>query len=103
MPPKKRKASPPRPSLTTRADSYDLLEVVGEGTFSVVRKARRASDAATVAVKRLKTLEQAASRIHDEVMCLRALAGCEHIVRVLDCLGVDGQRDIVMPYFPHLY
>ena len=112
---RKRKASPPAPqsrqppkspaaeSITTPSDHYDLLEAVGSGTFSVVRKARRDSDAATVAVKRLKKLDQAAARIRDEVSCLRALSGCPHIVRLLDChhRKGDNQIDIIMPYFEH--
>ena len=105
VPPSPR-APPPPPSssadtLATPSDKYDLLEVVGEGTFSVVRKARRRSDATTVAVKRLKKLEQAAARIRDEVSCLRALTGCAHIVQLLDCHRADGQIDIIMPYFEH--
>ena len=83
------------------AETYDLLKVVGEGTFSVVHKARRRGDSALVAVKRLKKLEQAATRIRDEVACLRALAGCVHVVCLLDCRKQGGQIDIVMPYFEH--
>ena len=98
---------PPKPfdaerMLVTPEDTYDLLEVVGEGTFSVVHKARRRSDRSSlVAVKRLKQAHQAATRIRDEAGCLHALSGCEHIVQVLDCARTDGQVDIVMPYFEH--
>ena len=43
------------PCVETPADTYDLLEMVGEGTFSIVHKARRRSDGVSlVAVKRLK-------------------------------------------------
>ena len=108
---RKRKASPlPAPStpkiakdvLTTPVDHYELLEVVGEGTFSVVRKARRQSDPQTfVAVKRLRRLEQAAARIRDEVQCLRALRGCDNVAQLLDCHRADGDISIVMPYFEH--
>ena len=110
---KRRRASPPtrersatlpsqlRDTLTTPSEKYELREIVGEGTFSVVRKARRQSDKTVVAVKRLKKLEQAAARVRDEIACLRALSGCEHIVRILDCHRSDGQIDIIMPYFEH--
>lgn len=85
-------------AVETPEDTYDLLDVVGEGTFSIVHKARRRSDGKSlVAVKRLKQMDQAASRIRDEAGCLHALRGCEHIVSVLDCARIDGQVDIVMP------
>ena len=108
-PPKKSPPPPPRSAtrqkrpecIATPLDQYELQEVVGEGTFSVVRKAKRLSDAATVAVKRLKKVDQAASRIRDEISCLRALSGCAQIAELLDCHRADGQVDIVLPYFAH--
>lgn len=84
-------------SLTSASDVYDLLEVVGEGTFSVVRMARARGRGGLVAVKRLKKVEQAASRIRDEVGCLLALRECPHIVDVLDCARDNDQVDIIMP------
>ena len=90
-------------TIETSSDKYDLIQVVGAGTFSIVHKARRQSDPTTVvAVKRLKPLDQAATRIRDEVSCLHALTGCENIVRLLDCRRTsDGQVDIIMPYLEH--
>ena len=77
---------------------YELLDIVGEGTFSVVHRARSRFDSSLRAVKRLKKVEQAATRIRDEVGALFALRGCEHVVTVLDCVRHDdGQIDIVMP------
>ena len=84
--------------VATAATSYELLGVVGEGTFSVVHRARCTADGQLRAVKRLKKVEQAASRIRDEVGCLLALRGCEHVVSILDCVRHDGGHiDIVMP------
>lgn len=88
--------------ISTAADDYALLSIVGEGTFAVVHKARRRSDAALVAVKRLKCLDQAAARIRDEISCLRSLSGCAHTVQLLDCHRADGTWDIVTPYFEHV-
>ena len=77
---------------------YELLDIIGEGTFSVVHRARSRFDRSLRAVKILKKVEQAATRIRDEVGALLALRGCEHVVSVLDCVRHDdGQIDIVMP------
>ena len=88
-------------TIDTPADTYELLTVIGEGTFSVVHKARRKSDHELVAVKRLKKLEQAANRIKQEVACLRSLSGCDNIVSIIDCHKADDVIDIIMPYFEH--
>ena len=87
----------PSSMLQTVLDTYVALDKVGEGTFSTVHKARRESDGSVVAIKRLKKVEQAASRIRDEVGCLFALQGCDHIATILDCWRHNGQVDIVMP------
>ena len=86
---------PPASSSEAR---YELLDIIGEGTFSVVHRARSRFDRSLRAVKILKKVEQAATRIRDEVGALLALRGCEHVVSVLDCVRhEDGQIDIVMP------
>ena len=95
---KRRAADEPtlRTAVCTESEDYELLNVIGEGTFSVVHRAR-ASDGSIVAVKRLKRLEQAAARIRDEVRCLWELQGCEHVVELVDCVRKDGQVDIILP------
>ena len=53
--------------IQTDEDTYDLQEVIGEGTFSVVYKAQPRKDpTATVAIKRLKHNGDCA-RIRDEI------------------------------------
>lgn len=77
---------------------FELIDVIGEGTFSVVYRARSRMNGQLCAVKRLKRMGQAASRIRDEVGCMLALRGCEHVVRVIGCSRDEsGQVDIVMP------
>ena len=97
------KGSPPASGVVeTPVDRYRLLERVGEGTFSVVHKACPSTAPGTqVAVKRLKKVEQAGARIRDEVGCLMALRGCEHVVPIIDCVRDGNHVDIVMPYFEH--
>eukprot|EP00900_Chrysochromulina_parva_P004721 jgi/Chrpa1/1424/Chrysochromulina_OHIO_Genome00003887-RA len=63
---------PPASSSEAR---YELLDIIGEGTFSVVHRARSRFDRSLRAVKILKKVEQAATRIRDEVGALLALRG----------------------------
>ena len=91
------KGSPPASGVVeTPVDRYRLLERVGEGTFSVVHKACPSTAPGTqVAVKRLKKVEQAGARIRDEVGCLMALRGCEHVVPIIDCVCFNGSLSVM--------
>ena len=88
---------PPPPATD---DAYALLDQIGEGTFSVVYKARRRGDNALVAVKRLKAHHMQSVRVRDEAGCLLALARQPnpHIVGICDAvLAADGRVDLVLP------
>jgi serine/threonine protein kinase len=99
----RRKGATPPPAsevLGTGGEEYALLEMIGEGTFSVVHKARRHSDGSLVAVKRLKPCHMQSARVRDEAGALLAL-GIEpnpNVVGVLDAVRCeDGRVDLVMP------
>ena len=103
---RQKQGSPPQvgDEITTELDSYSLLEPIGEGTFSVVFKARakkKDHGHAIVAAKILKDGQSDYSRVHQEYLCLAALKGHENVVEVLDgCC--DGCRiTLLMPYFEH--
>ena len=105
---KRRRAqgSPPQvgDEITTELDSYTLLEPIGEGTFSVVFKARAKKEGtghAIVAAKILKDGQSDYSRVHQEYLCLAALKGHENVVEVLDGCSDGCRITLLMPYFEH--
>ena len=100
--------SPPRvgDEITTELDSYTLLEPIGEGTFSVVFKARATKQGtghAVVAAKILKDGQSDYSRVYKEFQCLAALKGHANVVEVLDGIlhGSQSRITLLMPYFEH--
>jgi cell division control protein 7 len=105
---KRRRAqgSPPQAGdeISTKLDSYTLLEPIGEGTFSVVFKARAKKEGyghAIVAAKILKDGQSDYSRVHQEYLCLAALKGHENVVEVLDGCSDGCRITLLMPYFEH--
>ena len=103
---RQKQGSPPQvgDEITTELDSYSLLEPIGEGTFSVVFKARakkKDHGHAIVAAKILKDGQSDYSRVHQEYLCLAALKGHENVVEVLDGCSDGCRITLLMPYFEH--
>ena len=103
---RQKQGSPPQvgDEITTELDSYTLLEPIGEGTFSVVFKARakkKDHGHAIVAAKILKDGQSDYSRVHQEYLCLAALKGHENVVEVLDGCSDGCRITLLMPYFEH--
>lgn len=68
--------------------------ILGEGTFSMVFKARKRLDGCLYAIKKLKSRisrEAEGDAQMKEVCALAALQGCEHIVRYYSCWIEDSQ------------
>jgi len=89
--------------------TYALGEVIGEGTFAVVYRARSTTTGGAVAVKRLKQHESVfeSTRARDELCALRRLAGDgrrpqnPNVVEVLDVAKDGEQLDLVLQLFEH--
>lgn len=84
------------------ADRYSLGEAIGEGTFSIVYKAKT-ENGDTVAIKRLKRHLQDHTRLRDEVLALVTIGDhqCDHVVQAFDAAVKDDRLSIVMEYFQH--
>ena len=85
-------------------DAYELCDQIGEGTYSRVFRAKRRSDGAEHAIKRLKQAQDGA-RVLAELKCLQALhepVPHPHIVRLIGGFR-DGHSsvDFVTELFPH--
>lgn len=87
-------------TLTTKQDTYALLGVIGEGTFSIVYKARSHTDGKLVALKRLKDHRLSGVRVLDEVGCLYALGDHPNVVKIIDACRDPGVH-LIMPYIEH--
>ena len=92
-------------SLSSSWASYALRSVVGEGTFSVVYRARHRPiggagvPLADCAVKVIK--ENDFVRIRDEVAALADLDGHPNVVGLLDVMEDGAGYAIAMPFFAH--
>ena len=92
-------------SLSSSWASYALRSVVGEGTFSVVYRARHRPiggagvPLADCAVKVIK--ENDFVRIRDEVAALADLDGHPNVVGLLDVMEDGDGYAIAMPFFAH--
>lgn len=76
---------------------FEIYDSLGEGTFSVVVKAKRRLDGMFYAIKKLKksiTSEKECALLLREVCALSALASCPHIVRYYSCWIDDGHLHI---------
>jgi serine/threonine protein kinase len=85
-----------------RDDRYTLDDAIGEGTFSIVYRAKTESGN-TVAIKRLKRHLQDHTCLRDEVQALVRIGDhqCDHVVQAFDAGLKDDRLSIVMEYFPH--
>jgi serine/threonine protein kinase len=66
-------------------DCYDWGKQIGVGTFSVIHEARHRDSGETYAVKRIPRndlWEEDAVALQDEVMCLKLVVDCPHIVKM---------------------
>jgi len=74
------------------ADRYDLLELLGEGSFGQVFRARDRSSGCTVAIKVLKRQDDdARRRFHREAVILHGQIGNEFVVDLLDHSGLNSE------------
>lgn len=82
---------------------FNVIEKVGEGTFSKVYRARIKGAGALDQEYALKYLVPTSrpSRIASELQCLKEIGGSNNIVGVEHCVMNKGHVVIVMPYFPH--
>lgn len=83
-------------------DDYDVQEVVGQGHYSIIYKARHLPTGATVAVKKVLNLSRP-DRLDEEVLNLQMLFSARHTLRAVDVLPGDGETfvgAIVTPYVP---
>lgn len=87
------------PNLTFFAHKYEILQEIGEGTFSKVYKARCRNSGALVAIKAI-TRTSAPSRIHDELVVLKALNGENNCIKLLDVMRYQDQIIAVFPFVP---
>lgn len=81
----------------TLKDKYDLLSLVGRGSFGIVCKARRLKDNAVVALKIPRDQELGAAVLRREPDLLSAFDH-PHIVHVYGCYTVNGLFVIEMEY-----
>lgn len=79
---------------------FTVQNMIGEGTFSKVYKARFNQSQVDFALKCvIPTIKP--SRIIPELRYLRDMGGDSNIIEIKTCLFENGYTIIVMPYFPH--
>ncbi|KAL5224465.1 hypothetical protein ABZP36_011104 [Zizania latifolia] len=83
------------------ADDYEKLDVVGNGTFGVVVKARDRRTGKKIALKRLLGEDEGAWKV--EATCQTACRGHPSIVEIKDVVrdGKTGEIFLVMEFFGH--
>ncbi|KJE93523.1 CDC7 protein kinase, variant 1 [Capsaspora owczarzaki ATCC 30864] len=80
------------------SETFDQVELVGDGTFGTVFRARVAQvDGAFVALKRINSLSQPA-RMLKEIKCIQALGGNDHTPHLLGTFRFGGDVILIMPY-----
>lgn len=79
-------------------DRYAIEDVIGEGTFSIVYRARCLVTGMHVAMKCI-TKTSAPSRIFDELSIIKKLSGENNCIRLLDVLR---EKDQIVAIFPLL-
>lgn len=99
------------------AGAYEIVDRIGEGTFSTVYKARDLRGKVTarygahfwgagtsqqryVALKKIY-VTSSPQRIYNELSLLYALSGCPRVAPLCDAARVRDQVVAVMPYYPH--
>lgn len=99
------------PNLT---EEYELLDKIGEGTFSTVYKAKDLKGNITqkysshfwsetskyVALKKIY-VTSSPQRIYNELNLLYILTGCTRVAPLCDATRVRDQVIAVLPYYPH--
>ncbi|EDO17950.1 hypothetical protein Kpol_1010p68 [Vanderwaltozyma polyspora DSM 70294] len=100
--------------VPTLEDDYELLDKIGEGTFSSVYKAKDlkgkiyqkyashfwSSEAKYVALKKIY-VTSSPQRIYNELNLLYILAGCIRVAPLCDATRVRDQVIAVLPYYQH--
>ncbi|XP_065828918.1 cell division cycle 7-related protein kinase-like [Oscarella lobularis] len=87
------------PEIGTR---FDVLEKVGEGTFSSVFKAStRGKPQRLVALKHILPTSSPA-RIANELQSLHVLEGKHNVIKIESSIRYEDQVVLVLPYFPHV-
>lgn len=87
--------------LVEREAQVDVVGRLGEGTFSVVEKAKvKEVDATFVALKRIHP-NSSPRRILGELQCLRLLSGKPNLARLCGAYRESQRFTIVLEYFVH--
>lgn len=95
-------------------DDYELIDKIGEGTFSSVYKAKDikgkvcdtysshfwSQDSKYVALKKIY-VTSSPQRIYNELNLLYILTGCTRVAPLCDATRVRDQVIAVLPYYPH--
>jgi len=80
---------------------YDLQQKLGKGAYAVVFKANDRRSKATVALKKIFDAFQNqtdAQRTFREIMYLQAMTGHENIIRLLNVLKAENDKDIYLVF-----
>ncbi|KAG0418294.1 putative cell division control protein 7 like protein 1 [Dictyocoela roeselum] len=83
--------------------NYQIIEKIGEGTFSKVYKARDHSHSGEqnyVAIKNI-TRTSSPQRVLDELQYLKKLRGVKNVIPLLNCMRHEDQIAAIFPYFKH--
>ena len=79
--------------VATAHDRYELLDEIGNGTFSVVLTARRSCDGTMVAIKCLRPHNLDMKRAYEELKCIKQLSH-KNIVDVLDAAKSEDSKKV---------
>lgn len=85
------------------ATNYNLIEQIGEGTFSTVymaRKEKTLNEKKEVALKHLVPTSKP-GRIMTEIKCMKDAAGHPNVIPLLGVWRVGGDVVLAMPYIDH--
>ena len=88
--------------LESRLDAYELIKVVGQGTFGIVSLARHKNSQQLYAIKTvpIAKLNCFDASIEPRLMQRLSELGCPGIVKTYEAFQCAGQNCIVMEYMP---
>ena len=88
--------------LENRMDAYELLKVVGQGTFGTVSLARHKNSQQVYAIKTVPVAKLTSFEASIEPRLMQRLSelGCPGIVKTYEAFQCAGKNCIVMEYMP---